>query len=299
MDREIKRLKILVCGHSVIDTITIGGKIQSESPGGIHFSVTGLNAIKKSGDRIYLISMYSEKDKSIFKFQQKAVDKDYSTIANEIPRVYLNLDEVNERAECYNRRPEKLDVSRIYHFEKFDGILLNMITGFDIDIADLKIMREECDGLIYLDIHTLARGFNEDGTREFRAIPNAKEWMNNIDIAQMNERELKCVSQKDVEVDAAEEILHYGVSILLVTKGALGVTVYYKRCNEIVHESLPSFAESVVSTVGCGDIFGEVFFYNYLSTKDLGESLTAANRCAGLAAGLFDKTKLNFKNGNI
>jgi len=41
---------------------------------------------------------------------------------------------------------------------------------------------------------------------------------------------------------------------------------------------------NVNNKVGCGDIFGSVFFYNYLITKNVIGSLIAANYAAGQSA---------------
>ncbi len=43
--------------------------------------------------------------------------------------------------------------------------------------------------------------------------------------------------------------------------------------------------------VGTGDVFGAVFFYNYIKTKDASSSLGLANTAAGCAASYND-----FKN---
>ncbi|MFA5804952.1 MAG: hypothetical protein WC879_09925, partial [Melioribacteraceae bacterium] len=42
--------------------------------------------------------------------------------------------------------------------------------------------------------------------------------------------------------------------------------------------------------IGCGDIFGAVFFYIYISTNDILVSLKAANKAGAVAASRSDLT---------
>ena len=44
---------------------------------------------------------------------------------------------------------------------KFDGIFINMITGFDINQKQIEDVRKKFKGLIYFDVHTLSRGVSE------------------------------------------------------------------------------------------------------------------------------------------
>jgi sugar/nucleoside kinase (ribokinase family) len=39
----------------------------------------------------------------------------------------------------------------------------------------------------------------------------------------------------------------------------------------------------VLNKVGCGDVFGAVFFYNYIRKADIIDSLRAANFAAGVS----------------
>ena len=125
----------------------------------------------------------------------------------------------------------------------FDGILINMITGFDITLEQLKEIRKHFNGLIYLDVHTLSRGFDENRLRVFRQIENFSQWAASVDFIQANELEIKTLFSYDNELEIAAEVLKCGTKYLLQTKGELGANAYYKRNNKV--ESIFVAAEKI------------------------------------------------------
>ena len=57
----------------------------------------------------------------------------------------------------------------------------------------------------------------------------------------------------------------------------------YNKINEgIMFEHIDAVQVEVKNKIGCGDIFGAVFFYSYLCGKNLSESLSLANKLAGI-----------------
>ena len=81
-----------------------------------------------------------------------------------------------------------------------------MITGFDITLDQLKEIRKNFSGLIYIDVHTLSRGLDKYYQRNFRLIPDFSEWAKCIDIIQVNELELYTLfdskSEKDIRINS-------------------------------------------------------------------------------------------------
>ena len=64
----------------------------------------------------------------------------------------------------------------------------------------------------------------------------------------------------------------------------LGARIFFLNESEINSIFKPAIKIEVKNKVGCGDIFGAVFFYNYIKYRDINVSLEAANKAAGLAA---------------
>jgi len=286
-------MKILVIGHSVEDHIHQNNE-EEVKPGGIYYSVLGLSKIIAADDEIHLVTALQKSNQQLFSNVYDKINKKNISWVDEIPKVHLIIHESEERTECYENISQNLEVD--YEIlSGFDGILINMITGFDMSLEQLKQIRKHFNGLIYFDVHTLSRGFDETKTRVFRQIEDFYQWASSVDLIQANESEVRTLFHLDSELEIASEILKCGTKYLIVTKGQLGAHAYYQRNNEIESFYSPAEKVRVNNRVGCGDIFGSVFFYNYLTTQNVKESLAAANHAAGQSASVKNLNELNLK----
>jgi len=267
-------MKLLVIGHSVLDFI-ISDKEQKISAGGIFYSISALNHLTSIDDEIYLCSQYDDETYTHFKSEFEKVSKKYFQKVEKIPRVHLNLQKDKERDEAYENITNNLALD-ISELRSFDGLLINMITGFDITLYQLLQIRSDYSGLIFIDIHTLSRGLNEDFKREFRLIPEFQSWAKCLDIIQVNQNELYTLSHKKIEMEIVQELFSFGVKIICVTKGELGARVYYKNENEIASFFVAARKINNPNVIGCGDVFGASFFYSYIRNKNVINSLTNA-----------------------
>ncbi|HKJ81540.1 MAG TPA: carbohydrate kinase family protein [Ignavibacteriaceae bacterium] len=275
-------MNFLVLGQSLEDHIIYRGN-TTVKPGGIFYSVLGLKSIIDENDRILLCSLISEKDMSLFSPVYDDIDKSLFSYVDEIPKVYLNISDKGERGECYSLVNQNLSLDKITDFNIYDGILINMITGFDITLDQIKLIRSKFKRDIFFDVHTLARGMAKDGTRNFRVIPDFEKWAENIDILQVNETEFSFLFELKSEKEIIEKLFSLGVKILVITNGEIGARVYYRKEDEIVSSFVTSKKMVVKNNVGCGDIFGAVFFYSYICENDIGNALRLANNAAGFA----------------
>ncbi|PKL83575.1 MAG: hypothetical protein CVV24_04125 [Ignavibacteriae bacterium HGW-Ignavibacteriae-3] len=276
-------MKILLIGHSVIDHFE-GAGAGTPEPGGIYYSTLGMLACANPEDSISLLTGWNKGTINLFDSFYSRVEMRFAEAIDQLPEVFLNISGEGERKERYVNLSEGLSISRVTDWNLFDGILINMITGFDITADQLKTIRSSFKGTIYLDVHTLSRGVDANMKREFRPIPRVKEWLSNIDILQCNENELITIVQNKNERESAAEILNQGVKIVLVTRGEKGASLYYKSNSELSFYTLDAVKINAVNKVGCGDIFGAVFFYSYISTGDLCKSLVKANNAGALTA---------------
>ena len=267
-------MKLLVIGHSVLDFIK-SDKEQKISAGGIFYSISALNRLTYSDDEIYLCSQYDDESYNRFESEFKKVNGKYIQKVEKIPRVHLNLQKDRERHEAYENITNNLSLD-ISEFRSFDGILINMITGFDITLDQLTQLRNSYSGIIFIDIHTLSRGLNKEYKREFRLIPDFQNWAKCLDIIQVNQNELFTLSHKNIEMEIVEELFSYGIKILCVTKGELGARVYFKNQNEIASYFVSAKKINNPNVIGCGDVFGASFFYSYIRNKNVIDSLTNA-----------------------
>jgi hypothetical protein len=268
-------MKILLIGQSVEDHIIFDGIEKPVTPGGIFYSAAGLSSLKDSDDEIYLCTSIAEKNFHLFEWIYKDINLSYSTYVDKIPEIYLTVRSGFERDECYNHITDSLIV-KLDNLNSFDGIYINMITGFDVSVETLRKIRKNYSGIIYLDVHSLARGLNDKMERHFRKIPNFSEWAKNISIIQVNENELLTLSSFRKEKEIAEEILSYGTKIVIITYGERGAGIYFIESDELMYKFVPVEKIESLNQVGCGDVFGSSYFYKYLKTKNYFEALQYA-----------------------
>ncbi|MBK7632639.1 MAG: carbohydrate kinase family protein [Ignavibacteriales bacterium] len=267
-------MKLLVIGHSVLDFIRLD-KMESISAGGIYYSVSALNRLKKNEDEIFLCSQIDDETYSYFKPEFEKVNSGFLQKTDRIPRVHLNLEKDRERHEKYENITNNLKLN-FSDLNFFDGILINMITGFDITLEQLKQLRDNYSGLIYIDIHTLSRGIGDDYKREFRIIYDFENWAKCSDVIQVNQNELFTLSSKKTELEIVEELFILGVKVICVTKGELGAKVFYSRQNEISSYFIAAKKIINPNIIGCGDVFGASFFYSYIRNNNAINSLKNA-----------------------
>lgn len=267
-------MKLLVVGHSVLDFIKSAGA-QNISAGGIFYTISVLNRLKSNNDEIFLCTQFDDETYNYFKPEFEKVSNKFLQKVEKIPRVHLNLQKDYERHEAYENISTNLSL-KISELNSLNGILINMITGFDITLDQLLQIRNGYSGLIFIDIHTLSRGLNEDYKREFRLIPDFQSWAKCLDIIQVNQNELYTLSHKQIEMEIVQELFSFGVKILCVTKGELGARVYYKNQDEIASYFVSARKIINPNIIGCGDVFGASFFYSYIRNKNVIDSLTNA-----------------------
>jgi sugar/nucleoside kinase (ribokinase family) len=284
----------LIIGHSVVDKIIDKSKL-SKKPGGIYYSVISILSQLGKNDKLFLCSAIDERSKSLFKEIYDQVDKKYLQNVDSIPEVELVIEETGERKEKYSAIPGNL-ILPMDDLNQFDGILMNMISGYDISLTQLQQIRKNFSGLIYFDVHTLSRGVDEGLKRNFRLIENFNKWAACIDILQTNERELLTLSKKNAEMDIIEELLVSGIKQIIITRAEKGASVYLKENDVIIKYHEDAIKVKLINKVGCGDVFGAVYFYDIIKNKNVTLALKNANLCAGISTTYLNtKDYLNLK----
>jgi len=279
-------MNFLLIGHSVVDKILDNDK-KSVKPGGVFYSVVSFLSQLESEDKLYLCSSIDRENELLFMDAYNKIERDYLVYTNSIPQVELIIHETGERKENYSLIAENLKLPTV-DLNQFDGILLNMISGYDLSLAQLKHLRKNYQGLIYFDVHTLSRGVDKNLNRIFRRINNFNDWAECIDIIQVNESELLTVSDKKDEQNIVEELFSYGIKQIIITKAEKGAIVYLKENNSITKIQKDALLVKVNNKVGCGDVFGSVYFYNYIKNKNVILALERANLFAGITATFSD-----------
>jgi sugar/nucleoside kinase (ribokinase family) len=274
-------MNFLVIGHSVIDRIKQSDTIEIK-PGGIFYTVASLFGFSEENDKIFLCTIVNKTDYNLFAFLYDKLESEYIQYACRIPVVNLMLKSTGEREEIYENVSENIDID-YEQINRFDGILVNMVTGFDISIEQMKKLRENYSGIIYFDVHTLSRGIDHNYKRVFRKVPEFFKWAQCIDILQANRNEIKTLSDKKSEEEIVKELLGYGIRQIIITKSSRGAILYYLENGKMKILAQNAIRTQTVNEIGCGDVFGAVYFYNYIRSKNAAEALLLANTAAGVS----------------
>ncbi len=263
-------MKFFLVGHSVVDEIIRkdGSRQNKLKPGGLWHTVNGILPLLDKDDQIYPVTMVSEESMSVYGRNYESVNQRYFFRQNQVPKVTLTLLNDQERLEEYTNLQEKLPVEKI-PFGEADGILINMITGFDISADNLRQIRGKTRGVIYMDIHSLARGVAEGYSRPLVRMKNPEEWLSQVDVVQSNEAESSMIFDENDEQKLASLVLGCGPELFVITKGSRGARAYYRHRGETASAYVKGKPVSVITEVGCGDVFGATFFYYYCKIRDV------------------------------
>jgi hypothetical protein len=175
-----------------------------------------------------------------------------------------------------------------------DALYINLISGFELDLETLQLIRRQFHGPVYLDMHSLLLGIQPDGTRFPRPISDPLAWFACADLLQVNEMEMSLMAPDAMALAATAT--HAGVQSLLVTLGKRGV-VYFVSPGFDGHADLKRPDSQRLGAVrtalvpaegvdgpgdptGCGDVFGATHFSRLLAGDSFAVALSAAIRAA-------------------
>jgi len=301
-------MKILVIGHLCLDVIHPVDGPQTESYGGIYYSVITLaSLLNKSDTVIPVFGVHKNDYQSLIERLAQFPNIDPSGIFKfEEPtnRVHLYYKNQESRIENSKNIAKPIPYSKIRRHLSGDGILVNMISGFDIELETLDHIRMaiRSHGIpIHLDIHSLTLGVNESNERFRKPVENWRRWAFMIDTVQLNEEEIQEMPLESLtEAEVAGHLLTLGVKGAVVTRGPRGATVYTNEKKHVLRKDIPGIhVETIRDTTGCGDIFGAAFFCEYVRSRDLFGSAELANKVAASRVQGLGAAALPEQIGNI
>ncbi len=130
---------------------------------------------------------------------------------------------------------------------------------------------------VFLDINLRPPWWNREAAR--RMLDRAK-WL------KLNEHELAELLESDIDVQAGAAALieQYGLSLLIVTRGKQGASMYSDSGK--VFNVVPEGVSKVVDTVGAGDAFTSVCLLGLMQDWDMQEILRRAQHFASAVVGV-------------
>ncbi|MDE3053132.1 MAG: carbohydrate kinase family protein [Gemmatimonadota bacterium] len=179
-----------------------------------------------------------------------------------------------------------------------DALYINLLSGWEVDLATAQLIRQHFRGPIYCDLHSLMLAIQPDGLRTPRPLPNVREWCACFDIIQANEDEMALLAPDPMALAATA--LDAGARCLVVTLGARGAAYFaapdFERLSDLrrpralgapvgpLRTALvppPMSAPAGGDPTGCGDVWGATYFSRLLAGDKLGDAIVTAHRAAG------------------
>ncbi|MDP7235524.1 MAG: carbohydrate kinase family protein [Candidatus Latescibacteria bacterium] len=285
-------MRIAIIGIINHDTIAMANGQELQDLGGILYNTAVLANIVDEQTSLFPVTRIGEDCYDMMTnilASYPNVDLSGVVIAPEgTSRNTIRYDASMEKVERLTNRIGSIPFDQIEPFLNHDAFLINFIIGDDISRETMRKICARSQGIIYLDVHNLCLGIDEQGYRFHIAQDRWQEWMEWVDVVQMNEVEASLLADGDIETDQdfiafGKMILGMGPSIYIATRGRLGSVTVYRDADEIkTFISAPEPVEEVVDTTGCGDAFAAGFLTDYLITRNP----VSATRLASWTAGV-------------
>ena len=281
-------MKIAVAGTVNRDIMTFADGKQVESPGGLIYSILTLSAlapenytiipIANIGNDIYrqVIDILSEKSNISVSGIKKS-----DTLNN---TVYLQLNPDQERIEHTDIHLPPLQFLQFSPFMEADVLVLNLTSGFELESSTLREIVKAFKGILYLDMHSLTLGIDENRKRFRLKIPEPGNWFEGIDFVQLTSGEAwsfhdRIADSPELSAQTGRKIASLVKNACLMTDGDNGVTIFTPDGEK----HIPAVkVDHAVDTTGCGDVFGASFLIEYLKSGDLNKSVEYGVHNAGI-----------------
>ncbi len=285
-------MRIAIIGIINHDTIAMANGQELQDLGGILYNTAVLANMVDEQTTLFPVTRIGEDCYDMMRHilaSHPNVDLTGVAISPEgTSRNTIRYDASMEKVERLTNHISSIPLAQIEPFLNHDAFLVNFISGDDVSRETMRAIRARSQGLIYLDVHNLCLGIDERGYRFHRVQDRWHEWIEVVDVVQMNEVEASLLAGRDMDTDDdfvafGKTILDLGPSIYIATRGRLGSVTVYREAGEIkIFVSPPEPVDKVVDTTGCGDAFAAGFLTDYLVTRDP----VSATRLASWAAGI-------------
>ena len=288
-------MNITLIGHICNDIIHHPDGTETQGYGGIYYSLATLANVADNNTTILPVFGIGAKDYDVFiehlKIYSNIDTPGIYKINNLTNKVNLFYSDKQNRVECSENIAPQIPFKKIKPYLDTNIILINMISGFDIALETLDEIRmivREDKIPVYMDIHSLSLGINEDGKRYRRPLMNWRRWLFMLHAVQMNEEEAHGLTLEKYEEDnLIKQVTALNTDTVIITRGSKGCTLYHDEHKQIHREDcVAENIERAVDSTGCGDVFAAAYCAKYLRSHDEAESVKFANQVAAFNASL-------------
>jgi hypothetical protein len=277
-------MKFVLVGHFSLDVRHTEGDGEDERMGGLYLATSMLSSRAGRGDVIVPVcgiarEEYSRVAAAFEALPGVSTEALYKT-DGPVHRVHLIERPGAAAVVCSRDISQPIPYERLRRHVAADGLLVNMLSGFDITLETLdqiRIAAREEKTWLHLDIHNLTLGVNERHERFRRPVETWRRWAFMIDTVQMNEEEAGMLdATMPDEGTLIGHMLTLGVKGVVVTRGPRGLTIYTDMQKHLWREDVAVEGGDGRNVTGSGDRFGAAFLYNLLTMKDIPASARSA-----------------------
>jgi sugar/nucleoside kinase (ribokinase family) len=284
-------MTIVVIGHLCLDVIHQTDQTETQSYGGIFFSVAALaNLLAEEGDSVLPVFGVGKTDYDPFierLRQYPNVDTSgiykFNAPTNQVDLLYSTSSKRRERSRFIAEPIQWKKVRQ--HLDGADMVLVNMISGFDITLEtldEIRIKVRDDHTPVYMDVHSLTLGIDEDFVRFHRPVEAWRRWLFMLHAVQMNEEEAAILTLESLDEPAlAKHVLALNTKAMHITRGDRGSTLFVDIRKQIQRVDIPAVEpEKAVDPTGCGDVFAAAYCAYYMKNEDITGATQFANRVA-------------------
>jgi len=275
-----------------------------ESIGGLYFSVLYLANLSNPTDEIYPVANLGED------FYDQVVDglSDHENLRSDglnrheekNTQVTLTYTSQHERDEVISKPMPPLGFKELAVLTEVDAVIVNLITGTDVDLNGLREFRQSSKALIYLDFHSRALGINGNGRRFYQRPDDWREWLELVDVLQLNEMEARTLAgytpeqPKEILVEFGKEVLQLNPSVCHITLADKGSYLFYSEEGRVHFKRFKAISlANAVDAIGCGDGFAAAYLIKYFATRDEVKATVFANKVAALNCTFVGSSRIN------
>ena len=277
-------MKISVVGTINKDTILSLEGVKTESLGGIIYNTIAL-AVLCPDDTIIPVAYYgTDCADGLMSLLTGFSNIDLSRMVewkNRCNENLLRYVSSDSREEILKIGVPSIDSNMLKICSSSDFVLVNFISGFDMELHTLKNLRESFRGTIYMDVHSLTLDIDGEGVRFERVVEDWREWAACANIIQMNRKEARLFAGVSTSVENVSRMMcSQGPEVCLVTLGQDGVLITRPAPEGFVQTRIEGIPAKVRDTTGCGDVFSAAYICAWNRGCDPVESARQANLAA-------------------
>ena len=287
-------MKIGVVGTFNRDRIISFQGKESESVGGIFFTVSYLANLFGPQAQIYPVSVvgdgfFSDLAAQLGVYDNVSLDG-LKCSAHPHVQVVLTYTGPQERTETTTPLMPPLESEDLAILADADWVLVNLISGWDLQLEALQQLKQQTGTSTYLDFHYRATRIDEGGKRHWHRPDDWRAWVDAVDVLQLNEVEARTLAGLDEQDE--EGLIEFGLSALEqtpsvchITMGESGSHLFFGKDGSSHHEHFPGVhVAEVVDVTDCGDAFATGFLYDLHLRGDVRAATQFANGIAALNA---------------